>query len=55
MKCFQEKYIGIIYCVKALYYVCKTAGLVPFSFIVNPSYNADGVFRDQNMSLSLCL
>ena len=35
MKCFQEKYIGIISRYKALYYVCKIAGLVPFSFIVN--------------------
>jgi hypothetical protein len=36
MKCFQEKYIGIISRFKALYFVCKIAGLVPFSFIVNP-------------------
>ena len=36
MKCFQERYIGIISSVKALYYVCKIAGLFPFSFNVNP-------------------
>jgi hypothetical protein len=36
MKRFQEKYIGIIFSVQAFYYVRKTAGLVPVSFIINP-------------------
>lgn len=36
MKCFREKYIGVIFSVQALYYVCKIAGLFAISFIVNP-------------------
>jgi len=36
MKFFQEKYIGIVFSVQALYYVRKIAVLVPLSFIINP-------------------
>jgi hypothetical protein len=32
---FQEKYVGIIYSAKALYYISKIAGLAPFCFTVS--------------------
>jgi hypothetical protein len=37
----QENYIGIISSVKPLYFLCKIAGLVPFSFSVNLETGAE--------------
>lgn len=54
MKCFQERYIGIMSSVKTLYCVCKIAGLVPFSFIVNPKDGFENVYTNRFSKVFKC-
>jgi hypothetical protein len=41
-----EDYVGILSSVKPLYYLCKIAGLVPFSFSVNIETGAETISTD---------
>jgi hypothetical protein len=51
MKCFQDKYISIASRVKALYYLCKIAGLAPFSIIVNPKDAVETIDIDAHLNV----
>jgi hypothetical protein len=51
MKCFEEKYIGIVSRVKVFYYLCKIVGLVPFSFVVNPKDGVESVNTNKHSNV----
>jgi hypothetical protein len=42
----QEKYVGMLSSVKPLYYLCKVAGLFPFSFSVNVETGSETIDTD---------